>query len=123
YIDSRPAVLRWRDRLIGRRYQLAWFPARAGASADTRPGPVVVIAHSFLDATPAYRIAATVEQDWPQIPANYSLAYDEILQLAPQIIVVQLRKTNLCGCLAHRHLFVREPAFTEAHESLGNATV
>ncbi len=82
-----------------------------------------MIAHSFLDATPARRIAATVEQDWPQIPADYSRAYDEILQLAPRILVVQLRKTNLCGCLAHRHVFVREPAFAEAHESLGNATV
>jgi hypothetical protein len=29
----------------------------------------------------------------------------------------------LCGCLAHRHVFVREAAFAEAHEAFAGAAV
>lgn len=119
YLDSRPALLRWRDRLVGRRYLLARFHA----GPDQSSGPVVVVAHCFRDAAAARRIAATIEQEWPLVPAGCREAYDEILRLAPDIVVIQLRRQNLCGCLAHRHVLVREPAFAEPHECLGNAAV
>lgn len=119
YLDSRPELVRWRERLLGRRYLLTQFQARP----DDRPGPVVVVAHSFRDAVAARWIVATIEQEWPSVPAACREAYDEILLLAPEIVVVQLRRQNLCGCLAHRHVLVREPAFAEPHECLGNAAV
>ena len=35
------------------------------------------------------------------------------------MVVIDLRRTNRCGCLGHRHPLVREKAFADPHESLG----
>lgn len=114
YLHSLPLWMRWRQWLTGRRYLAAHFLGR--------PGPLVIIAHSFRDARRARQLAATIEQDWFLAPASCREAFDEILFKAPALVVVQLRRKNLCGCLGHRHVVVKEAPFAERHEALGGAS-
>ncbi|HLW78994.1 MAG TPA: hypothetical protein VKU44_05270 [Terriglobia bacterium] len=119
YLRSRPGLVCWRDWITGRRYRVACFHARP----EDRPGPLAVIAHSWRDAAVAREIAHAIEQDWPAVPERCRESYDEILFRAPDLVVIQLRRRNLCGCLAHRHVFVREAPFAEAHEALAGAAM
>ncbi len=115
YLDSRPRSIRWREWLSGRRYRITRFQDRAT--------PLVTIAHAFRDAAQAHQIAEAVERDWTRVPENCRDAYDEILLRAPGLVVVQLRRSNVCGCLGHRHVVVKEAPFSESHEAFGGATV
>jgi hypothetical protein len=115
YLCARPRRVRWRQWLSGRRYRVSRFADRAT--------PLVIIAHSFRDAAMARQVALVVEQDWAGVPAQCRASYDEILFRAPGLIVVQLRRRNVCGCLGHRHLFVREAPFSEPHDAFGGAPV
>jgi len=119
YLRSRPRRVRWIEWARGRRYALARFEA----CPEDRPGPLVVIAHSFPGASISRQIAQAIEQGWPSVPARCREAYDEILFRAPDLVVVQLRRQNLCGCLAHRHMLVTEAPFAEQHEAFGSAAV
>jgi len=114
YLDSRPALARSLEWLRGRRYRLA---ALAGRS------PVGVIAHSWRDQRAARQVALALEEEWTCVPESCRSAYTEILLLAPQLIVVQVRRNNVCGCLAHRHVLVTEKPFAEPHEAFGGAPV
>lgn len=111
YLRSRPRWIRWRQWIEGRRYVLARFPDRMR--------PLVIVAHSWRDSARAGQIVLTVEQVWAAVPPRCREAFDEILARAPAIIVVQLRRSNLCGCLGHRHVLVKEAPFAEPHEGLG----
>src|SRR5262249_18426793 len=115
YLHSRPRLPRWTEWLGGRRYRLARF--------EDRRTPLVVIAHSFRDSSTPRQVALAVEQDWPGVLNRYREAYDEILFKAPEILVLQLRRKNLCGCLGHRHVVVREAPFAEPHEAFGGAGI
>ncbi len=37
--------------------------------------------------------------------------------------MVQLRRKNVCGCLGHRHVLVKEIPFSDPHEAFGDASV
>ena len=37
----------------------------------------------------------------------------------PAVVIIQFRRTNICGCLGHRHLIVKERPFAEPHDALG----
>lgn len=115
YLRSRPAWIRWREWLRGRRYLATRF--------ESRPSPLVIVAHSFRDAAYARQTALAVEQDWAAVPAQCREAYEEILAKAPGLVVLQLRRKNICGCLGHRHVVVREAPFTESHDVFCGATV
>ena len=115
YLRSLPRWVRWRQWASGRRYRIARFGDRAT--------PLVIIAHSFRDAANARHVALVVEQDMPSVPQACRDSYDEILFKAPELIVVQLRRKNICGCLGHRHVAVREAPFSEHHEAFGGARV
>lgn len=115
YLRSLPRWVRWRRWASGRRYRVTLF--------SDRPGPLIVIAHSFRDAAMAQQLAHAVEQDWPAVPERYREAYQEILGKAPGLIVVQLRRRNVCGCLGHRHIVVKETTFAEPHDAFGGARV
>ncbi len=115
YLDSRPRFARWTEWLAGRRYRLARF--------GDRWTPLVVIAHSFRDSSTSRQVALAVEQDWPGVPTCRREAYEEFLCKAPDILVLQLRRTNVCGCLGHRHVVVREAPFAEPHEAFGGAAI
>ena len=111
YLRARPRIVRWREWLRGRRYRLAGFRYR------TRP--FYVIAFQFRDAARAEVLAHAVEYDWSEVPERCREAYNEILSHAPQLVVVQLSRTSLCGCLGHCHPTVREAPFAMPHEVLG----
>jgi hypothetical protein len=111
YLQSRPRWIRWREWLAGRRYALAAFP--------DRPKPLVVVAYSRRDAAKALEVVRAVEQDWAEAPQECREAYGEILEDSPKLVIIQFRRTNICGCLGHRHVIVKEPPFAEPHEALG----
>jgi hypothetical protein len=111
YLHSRPRWIRWREWLAGRRYAIAAFP--------DRPKPVVVVAHLRRDAVKALEVVRAVEQDWAGAPQQSRDAYEEILACAPKLVIIQFRRTNICGCLGHRHVVVKEKPFAEPHDALG----
>jgi hypothetical protein len=115
FLRSRTGWVRWKEWVSGRRYLPARFLDRSK--------PLVIIAHSFRDSAMARNLAFVVEQDWMGVPASCRDAYDEILHKAPGLVVVQLRCSNICGCLGHRHVVVKEPPFAEHHEVFGGAGV
>jgi hypothetical protein len=111
YLHSRPRWIRWREWLAGRRYLLAAFP--------NRPKPLVVVAHSRRDSMKALEMVRAVERDWAEAPQECREAYEGILKNSPKLVIVQFRRTNICGCLGHRHVIVKEPPFAEPHDALG----
>ena len=115
YLTSRPRAARWLEWLAGRRYRLAAFP--------DHPLPVVVIAHRGHHTARAEQVARAIEHDWAETPPHCRDAYQEILTHAPGLIVVQLRRKNVCGCLGHRHVMVKEAPFAENHDAFGDAAV
>jgi hypothetical protein len=82
----------------------------------------VVVAYSFRAAPTTTQLAVAVEEAWARVPERCRGAYDEILFKAPGIVVVQLRPTNVCGCLGHRHVVVKEAPFAESHDAFGGAS-
>ena len=115
FLRSRTCWVRWKEWASGRRYLTTRFLDRSM--------PVVIIAHSFRDGRMARHLAFVVEQDWMSVPAACRDAYGEILYKAPGLVVVQLRRSNICGCLGHRHVVVKEPPFAEHHEAFRGARV
>jgi hypothetical protein len=115
YLASRPRAARWLEWLAGRRYRLAAFP--------DRPRPVLVVAQRSRNPARAEQVAHAIEHDWAETPAHCREAYQEILEHAPGLIVVQLRRKNVCGCLGHRHVIVKEAPFSEPHDAFGDAAV
>lgn len=113
YLGTRPRWVRWLERIKGKRYRVTQF-------AD-REAPLVVVAHSFRDAGMAAQLARAVEQDWAQVPQRLREGYEEILYKAQGLVIVQLLRTNVCGCLGHRHVLVKEAPFAESHEAFGGA--
>jgi hypothetical protein len=113
YLASRPRWLRWRERVSGRRFKLAHF-------AD-RSTPLVIVAHAVRDNYRARQLTLAVEKDWATVPAHCRESYEDILRRAPGLIVIQLRRKNVCGCLGHRHVVVKEAPFAEPHDAFGGA--
>jgi len=111
YLDSRPRWVRWREWLAGRRHALAPFP--------DRPKPLVVVAHCRRDASKTLEMVRAIEQDWAEAPQACREAYEEILKGSPKLVIVQFRRSNICGCLGHRHVIVKERPFAEPHDALG----
>jgi hypothetical protein len=115
YRRGRPRWMRWREWLRGRRFRLTGL-------AD-QPRPLIVIAHSFRDAAQVGQLAEAVESDWVRVPNHCRELYAEVLQPAPGLLVVQFRRSNVCGCLGHRHVLVKEGPFAEPHEAFGGLPV
>jgi hypothetical protein len=83
----------------------------------------LVIAHRDRRPAQAEQVARAIEADWVQTPPACREAYQEILRNAPGLVVVQLRRKNVCGCLGHRHVVVKELPFAEAHDVFAGAAV
>ncbi len=115
YLADRPRAARWLEILARRRYRLAPFPDRSM--------PIVVIAHRGRYPSRIEHVVRSIEHDWAETPPICRDAYEEILQQAPGIVVIQLRRTNVCGCLGHRHVIVKEIPFSEPHEAFGGAHI
>jgi hypothetical protein len=112
YLRARPRSVRWREWLSGRRYRLA--------ALGDRSRPLYVIAHQMRDDWRADVLARAVGQDWLEVPARCREPYDEILFRASQLVIIQLHRTNVCGCLGHRHVAVREAPFAMPHDAFGD---
>jgi hypothetical protein len=115
YLASRPWAARWLELLARRRYRVATF--------SDRPLPVFVIAHRGRYPARIEQVAHILEHDWAEVPPQCREAYEEILRQAPRLIVIQLRRTNVCGCLGHRHVVVKEIPFSEPHDAFDGAAV
>lgn len=111
YLQSRPRWIRWREWLAGRRYALAAF--------SDRVRPLVVVAHARRDSLKAREMVRAVERDWIEAPRECREAYEQILENSPKLVIIQFRRTNICGCLGHRHVIVKEQPFAEPHDALG----
>ena len=111
YLQSRPRVVRWREWLAGRRYRLA--------PLSDRQRPVYVIAYHARDDGRAAETARALQQDWIEVPTRCRETFSEILFRAPQLVVIQLHRKNVCGCLGHRHVAVREAPFAMPHDAFG----
>jgi hypothetical protein len=111
YLQSRPRSIRWREWLAGRRYALATFPDRSK--------PLVVVAHGRRDLSKALEMVCAVERDWAEAPLECRKAYEGVLANSPKVVIIQFRRTNICGCLGHRHVIVKERPFAEPHDALG----
>lgn len=115
YLRHLPRRIRWRLWLNGRRYFATRFLDRAK--------PLIVVAHSFRDAARGRQLALAIEQDWFLAPERSREVYEEILTKAPGLVVVQLRRKNICGCLGHRHVLPQEIPFTQSHEAFRGESV
>ena len=111
YLGSRPRWVRWRELLAGRRYDTGAFPGRAR--------PLVVVAHARRDSPKALEMVRAVERDWGEAPQQCRDVYEQILENSPKLVIVQFHRTNICGCLGHRHVIVKERPFAEPHDALG----
>jgi hypothetical protein len=115
YLASRPRAARLLEFVVRRHYRIATFP--------NRPLPVFVIAPRGRFTSRIELTAHTIEHDWTETPPDCRESYEEILQRAPEVIVIQLRRTNVCGCLGHRHVSVKEIPFSEPREAQAGAPV
>jgi hypothetical protein len=111
HLRRRPRLVLLKEWLSGRRYRVCSFRGRKW--------PAFVIAHKAWDAGRVADLERALDGDWADAPANCREVYDEILLRAPKVIVIQWRRANVCGCLGHRHLTVREPVFALPHDALG----
>jgi hypothetical protein len=111
YLRSRPKWIRWRERLAGRRYRVARF--------SDRERPLLVVAFQARDHSRVEVLERALAEDWQKVPSACREAYSEILRRAPRLIVIQLRRNNVCGCLGHRHVAVQEKPFAFADDALG----
>ena len=105
FLRSLPTHRRVLDWLRGRRYLLAKLP--------TRQENPLVVAHSVRDSGVAAEIRLALEHDWLATPPDCRKVYEDILAAVPGVVVVQLRRDNVCGCLGHRHMRVNERLFSE----------
>ena len=111
YLESRPRWIRWREWLSGRRYAVAAF--------RDRQKPLVVVAHWRRDSVKALEMVRAVEREWAEAPPECREVYSEILEHSPKLVIIQFRRINICGCLGHRHVIVKESPFAEPHDALG----
>lgn len=111
YLSSRPRWTRFLEWISRRRYRVCSFAGRKW--------PVFAVSHRTGDAKQAKLLEFALSRDWLDVPAGCREAYDEILLRAPGVIVIQWKRTNVCGCLGHRHVIVQESAFSSPHDVLG----
>jgi hypothetical protein len=118
YLAGRPWLTRALVWLRGRRYLITEL------APDPQAAPLaVVIAHQRADRFHARRVALALAEDWPAAPPWCHAAYEAVLAGAPDLVVVDLRRRNRCGCLGHRHPLVREEPFRLTHEGFGAGTI
>ena len=79
----------------------------------------MVVAHARRDSLKALEMVRAVERDWGDAPHACRNTYEQILESSPKLVIIQFHRTNICGCLGHRHVIVKEQPFAEAHDALG----
>jgi hypothetical protein len=70
--------------------------------------PLVLISYSPGDRDGVEVFQECLGETWLTLPREYRRRYEDILESTPPLVVVQLRRRNVCTCLGHHH-----PAGTE----------
>ena len=65
--------------------------------------PLVLISYAKRDHEAVERLREALEETWLTVPDTYRQRYAAILERIPPLIVVLLRRRNICGCLGHHH--------------------
>ena len=81
--------------------------------------PLVLISYARGDEAGLARFREALEETWPALPESLRRRYADILQAAAPLIVILLRRHNICGCLGHRHPPGSESRLTRKLRSLG----
>ena len=71
--------------------------------------PLVLIASAAGDQDGVERFKNSLEETWLTLPETFRGRYHTILAQTPPLVVVLLRRHNICTCLGHHH-----PAGTES---------
>ncbi|MBI4463121.1 MAG: hypothetical protein HY647_00315 [Acidobacteria bacterium] len=79
---------------------------RGGEQVLVRPAtelPLVLISYPNGDGVGAAHLRESLEETWLTLPESFRQRYRTILQNAPPLVVVLLRRRNICSCLGHHH--------------------
>ena len=79
---------------------------RGGEQVLVRPVaelPLVLISYPKGDGVGATHLRESLEATWLTLPGSFRQRYGAILQNAPPLVVVLLRRRNICSCLGHHH--------------------
>lgn len=90
-----------------------YLAVRGSAQIMVRPAPelpLVLIAFLKHERAPAAELRGALEETWLTIPAGLRDLYKPVLRNVPPLVVVILRRKNMCSCLGHHH-----PSGAETH--------
>jgi len=79
---------------------------RGGEQVLIRPAsdlPLVLISYAMGDADGVGPFREALEAVWPSAPEPFRKRYAGILEGAPPLVIVLLRRRNICHCLGHHH--------------------
>jgi len=65
--------------------------------------PLVLISFAKGDAEGVEPFRESLEEVWAALPESFRERYGETLRAAPPLVVVLLRRRNICSCLGHHH--------------------
>lgn len=65
--------------------------------------PLVLIAYAAGDQDGVERFKDALEETWLTLPETFRSRYRGILDQVPPLVVVLLRRHNICSCLGHHH--------------------
>ena len=85
--------------------------------------PLVTIAFPRGEKHGALELKAALEETWRTIPVEVRQHYQDVLREMPPMVVVDLRRRNLCGCLGHFHRPGTESALARRLRSLSGIEV
>jgi hypothetical protein len=74
--------------------------------------PLVLISYEKADLEGAEHLRESLEETWFTLPVAFQSRYVPILEKAPPLVVVQLRRRGICTCLGHHHPPGTESRFT-----------
>jgi len=79
---------------------------RGGEQVLVRPAselPLVLISFAKGDAGGVGPFREALEAVWSSVPQPFRQRYVGILEAAPPLVIVLLRRYNICACLGHHH--------------------
>lgn len=65
--------------------------------------PLVLISYAKSDRDGVERFQESVGETWVTLPQGFRDRYKDVIEIAPPLIVVQMRRRNVCTCLGHHH--------------------
>ena len=74
--------------------------------------PLVLISYAKGDEEGVDRFRESLEAVWPALPGRFRERYAGTLRSAPPLIVLLLRRRNICSCLGHHHPLGSESRLT-----------